>query len=389
MDSETKHLKSEQLTVEDLKDFEKHAGDWIVPRRIDMRLIYLLSIIGSWVGLILFGFDNFGSAEWQTGRIQTYFDLSFADTVWVWFIPFLVYSSVSMLLLLWHADRFSRFWFVRLGIYTSVILTLQFTVQMMFSGDLSAGLFIGAMCIVPLFMLNWFIGWLIEFVKENRTEDYFWKVIGGVSALVIFAFIGSILFGFGGGIPVVLVIGPLAAGVALAPVWACLTAYKLISQIEMYQAKHVAIKAISGAGWTAAYGASAYIAIDRVFELYTQLPTEAPQCYVATASAKGHRRFVNSSVVEMGNGELLLVTKQLQVLKAGELVLRETVPSLHRGMRRVYDSVGPNLASRIQNRWAADLGYLLFKPFEWVTLFLLKRILPNQFGKVRRFYTGR
>lgn len=379
MEQEIKLLKQDEA---------KPEIPWIVPKRIDMRLIYLLSTVAPWVGFMLFGFDRFGSAEWQTGTMQTYFELSFAETVWVWFAPFLVYSSFSMLLLLWNADRFSHFWFVRFGIYTGVVLAIQFAVQTMFAGDLGFGFVIGVICIPLLFGLNWFINWLIGLIKRKRHDENFWKVAAGILLAVVVLWLGLYFVGFGGGPIAFLVIGPLAAGVALTPIFAGLTAYKLYRHIDQGNVENLVIKATLGIGWVAAYGFAAFKAIDRIFDLYTQLPTEPPHCYIATASAKGHRPLVNSTAVTVQNGETLLVTRQLQILKAGELVLCVLMPRFHKVMRVLYDSIGPKIARRIQGPWSADVGYLFFKPFELITLFFFKLLLPNQMRKIERFYLG-
>ncbi|MEM8862452.1 MAG: DUF6688 family protein, partial [Chloroflexota bacterium] len=57
-------------------------------------------------------------------------------------------------------------------------------------------------------------------------------------------------------------------------------------------------------------------------------------------------------------------------------------------IRLVYDWIGPKLAARVNNKWSADVGYLFFKPFELITLCLIKLFLPKQLSKIKRFYTG-
>ena len=223
MDQKIKLLKQDEALPE---------TPWIVPRRIDMRLIYLLSIVAPWVGFALFGTSRFGEAEWQDGNWTTYFDLSFADTVWVWFGPFLIYSSLSMVLLLWNQGRFSRFWFVRFGIYTGAVLAIQFSIQTMLAGDLGIGFVIGVLCIMPFFGLNWFIGWLIGLIKRARHNENFWKVTAGIVSVAAFLWLGLFVVGYGGGPFALLVIGPLAAG---GCAHADLCRFNLLSVVYLYR----------------------------------------------------------------------------------------------------------------------------------------------------------
>ena len=367
----------------DIKQLKKDEFDqwseWIVPKRIDVRLGYLLSLISVWIGFAMFGFDRFGAAEWQDGRMGTYFDLSFAQSVWLFFAPFLAYSTVSMLLLLWDAARFSKFWFIRLGIYTGLILAIQYSVQVALSNELVIGFVFGGVAIIPVILGYIGIKLGVQYVWRNR-ESRNVLIIAGVIAL---AAIVGLVFGAG-----IILIGVLCAAVVACPLIAAMTSWRLWVTIDWQSYKNLTFKISSLITWGGAWGIAGYFAIDEVFDLYTQLPSNPPSCYVATASAKGHRRLVQPVTTTLENGQILLVTRQLQILKAGELVLREVAPKLHYGLRLVYDLVGPKLAGRIQTPWSADLGYLFFKPFEWLTLLLLRWLLPAQFRKVERFYLG-
>ncbi|QDU58451.1 DUF6688 family protein [Aeoliella mucimassa] len=135
--------------------------------------------------------------------------------------------------------------------------------------------------------------------------------------------------------------------------------------------------------WLSANFAAWRLAVLAAIESYNRLPTEPPSgCFIVTASAHGHRTLVGSQ--DMGHA--FPVTRQLQRLKAAEILLATTLPGTHRGLRKVYDCVGPPLARMICNRWLADLSYLMLKPLEWAMLGLLRvaRVPSNTITAVYR-----
>jgi hypothetical protein len=115
-----------------------------------------------------------------------------------------------------------------------------------------------------------------------------------------------------------------------------------------------------------------------MYELYAALPAQPPpDCYIATAAARGHPRFVHSQVVIFTEGKSMRVNRQLQILKCAELALLAVNPRLHKLLRQIYDVVGKALARKIQNPFLADMAYLLCKPWEWCAVLVLKRITPD------------
>ena len=112
---------------------------------------------------------------------------------------------------------------------------------------------------------------------------------------------------------------------------------------------------------------------------YAKLPTEPPpDCYVCTAAARGHRRWVGADARGCND--------QMRHLKAAELALMALAPRLHRRLRRVYDAWGPSLARRLRRPLVADLAYALLKPLEWACREILRLAVEGADARARRLY---
>lgn len=102
----------------------------------------------------------------------------------------------------------------------------------------------------------------------------------------------------------------------------------------------------------------------QAFGTYERLTPEPPDgdCFVVTAAAQGHPRFVGSRLAPDGRR----VNAQLETLRELEAQLRASAPRFHAGLRAVYDRLGPIAAARISSPWRADVAYLALKPLEWL-----------------------
>lgn len=99
---------------------------------------------------------------------------------------------------------------------------------------------------------------------------------------------------------------------------------------------------------------------------YGLLPDTPPEgCFIVTAAARGHRRFVGSWCGEDGDAENL----QLRRMRALEARLMQDWPRFHAGLRAVYNRVGPAVAKRIRSPYAADAMYVALKPMEMLAAF--------------------
>lgn len=111
-------------------------------------------------------------------------------------------------------------------------------------------------------------------------------------------------------------------------------------------------------GWVATFVAQ----YQKARGTYAELPAEMPGgCFVVSAAAKGHPRFVGSRPGLDGLPE----NDQLATLRGFERVLASKYPELHRPLRCLYNQVGAPIARRLDRRWKADIVYLMLKPLEW------------------------
>ncbi|HNB42111.1 MAG TPA: hypothetical protein PLG52_11470, partial [Anaerolineales bacterium] len=147
--------------------------------------------------------------------------------------------------------------------------------------------------------------------------------------------------------------------------------------LKHYETKFSFTKGLGVVAWISAYAFALRFNIIKMFELYNALPTEPPNCYIATAAAKGHPRFVGSREVTLASGKSMRVNRQLQRLKALEIVWMGVSAPSHRMMRQVYDVIGKRLAKQIQNPLLADIAYLILVPVELLSFFVLKSIVPE------------
>jgi hypothetical protein len=139
--------------------------------------------------------------------------------------------------------------------------------------------------------------------------------------------------------------------------------------------------------WFAAYFAAWRTAVVLMLQQYSELPVTPPSdCYVSTAAAKGHRRFVRGEPVSARSGEMRRVNDQMRYLKAAELLLRASSPRGHRVLRSIYDRVGPVLAATLVHPALADTAYLALKPAEWLARAVLALLVPGQGALIRSLY---
>jgi hypothetical protein len=314
--------------------------------------------------------------EWQNGELSSYLILLLFPEASLWFFPLLAYSIVCYLLLILRPARFSQSFAVRAGIYTGVLLALHYSIVVLIyslASDIYAIVLIWIFPVVFSLAYRWAISkWTA--VRVNKI-----LLILISSGLLVGAVItrGSIL---------ALV---FIAMIMAAPFWSFLLAWRAgIWLYKDYESRFTLPHGLGLGAWLATYVGAWRFDILKMYELYAALPpTPPPDCYIATAAAHGHPYFVRAWTVQRTDGKIVQVNKQLQLLKYAELALMAIHPRFHTPLRKFYDIVGKWLAPKIQNRFLADIAYLLLKPGEWLTGLLLKVIVPEIDSFVDKMYS--
>lgn len=315
--------------------------------------------------------------EWQNGEFSSYVILLLFPQASLGFILLLAYSVICYLCLMFAPERFAQRFVIRVGIYTGILLALQYSVVVLVYSFNSF-----AYIIVLIWLLPFVLPLLYRWVVSKWTADTVNR------ALLIFVVI-SLLIGLvitqGGGLLFLGVIGLAMA----APFWSFLLALRAgVWLYKNHESKLTLYRGLGLIAWLGTYAIAWRYDIMKMFELYAALPPQPPpDCYIATAAAQGHPRVVGSRLVQREDGRSMQVNGQLQVLKFAELALLAVKPRWHTALRRMYDVVGKALARRIHSPLLADIAYLLLKPFEWLARWLLEMIVPEVDALTEKIYT--
>ena len=311
--------------------------------------------------------------EWQTGEFSDYLILLLFPEASLLFFVLLVYSIACYCLLLIDLLRYSQILFIRLGIYTGVLLAVQYSILsgLFFFTDSNTPL--SGLYLILLWLLPVFVPKLYRFLLKKWGAT---AVNATLFTLVLLIFLISALLLRNPLVPFVFVLAGLTVA---APFWCFLMMLRTAIWLrKKYELKLTFPGGLGIAGWIAGYIAAWRFDILKMYELYAALPPEPPpDCYIATAAARGHPQLVGSWPVQGRNGKSMHVNKQLQILKCAELALMAVNPHLHKWLRKLYDKLGMPLAHTIRNPFSADLAYLFLMPWECMAGLLLKCIVPE------------
>ncbi|MCB8943203.1 MAG: hypothetical protein H6658_05565 [Ardenticatenaceae bacterium] len=345
----------------------------IVPEVWYGRLFYaFVTIITPVIAFAMQHGSPLGMAEWQSG-FDAYMEILLGGDINRLFYPFIVYAIISMILLLAAPQRFAPNFAIRLGIYTGTLLVVQYVVMLLAATYFLFALMMGVPATLVVYGLYRGYGWAVKRWGRRGANGRLLALLAAAS--VVLALFDRSFFSV-----------PLAVWMAgfcwILPLTA-VTSYRLWTTYEtpkLWQMPYTL-----GVGvWLGGYIFTWTHAISKMTELYATLPDSPPNCYIATAAAQGHPQFVGSQKVGC-----VLVNRQLQTLKAAEVVLLVLAPRGHRWLRRGYDVYGRLLATKLTNPYLADLAYLTLKPLEWGSWLLLSLVVPNVGGWIGRFYSQR
>ena len=348
--------------------------DTPIPLSWSGRLLYGYATILMPIVSFIIAFGDTLTPDWQSGNFDAYILIMLGGTVSRYFYPFLAYSIVCMLLLLTAPARFSKYFIVRLGIYTGTILSLQYAILLGITvAHISFYSFVAGGILLPLG-----IKWLCE---EVGTRKLIYIIVGLVSSFwLIWVFVNRDVYQ-----PLLFI---LIIMLAMAPCW-CLILSILVSVRLIKNYEFSLPRTIYGLGlfaWLLPFIGAWRIAILKTLEVYASLPTSQPDCYFATVAAKGHPQFVKSKPIVIENGSVTWINAQLRYFKCAELTLMAICPSGHKVFREIYAVFGIPLMRILDHPLLADLIYITLKPIEWGAKVLLRVLLPDVDEVAKKIY---
>ncbi len=311
--------------------------------------------------------------DWQSGRLQDYTKLLLLPEASMLFFPLLAYSIISYILILISPSRYSSIFLIRMGVYSGTILALQYSLLTLFALDFPPLLLIVGISPLILSRIPWIKDkWNLKFLGVLFGSAIgAWYLIAAVisETILLPLFFVAVLFA------------------VVSPFWFLLLSLRAaIWLFKNFEAKITVLRGFSLTAWFAIYITAWRFDILKMYELYAALPTEPPNCYIATAATHGHPYFVQSRLIILGNGKQMWINLQLQNLKVTELALQAVFPRFHKILRKVYDVLGKALARRIQHPLLADAAYLVLKPFESISMQILSWFMPEAKQMVHNLY---
>lgn len=336
-------------------------------------------------------------SPWQNGEFWVYAALLLRWPSVLAFYPLLALSIVSMALFLWDRARFTKYLVVRVGIYGGVMIAMLFSWLIYAPTDhvaeaVAKTIVVVVIIIVASLTTVGLVWALFVILGAMLLQRYGWKRIAVFAAFGI----GAVYFiaVLGGADPTVIFVPPVAifiASLAASPAWtvaayAC-ASYKVYNEHAKSRGGWSLMSLMGISTWVVGLFGSWRAAMDLAIAHYAYLPKENPNCFVCSAAARGHRRFVGAVPIRLCDADVLWVNQQLRIFKAAEIVISVKSPKVHRILRGVYNAIGPRLARQLSAPWAADAAYMILKPAEWTARVVLG-IAGVRRDSVARLYAG-
>ncbi|MEZ6134473.1 MAG: DUF6688 family protein [Pirellulaceae bacterium] len=312
---------------------------------------------------------------WQSGRAVDHVAMLLQWPGFAPFLPFVVFSAVSLVTWCLRQDTATSK-VVRLGIYTGILVSIQFMIFVLMTSFVLTWIFgavMGSILAVVVYVC---------FPAVERAKRFAISHLLGLTALVAvlvpmikvaeldvvqWLSVGSFLF--------------LVAAPSLAPVTYIRASWYVYKQSSGQPMRTAGIWAFGG--WLAAWLLSWRLAVALMLDEYSKLPTTNPNCYVCSAAAGGHSWLVGSKRDPVSGG---IVSSQMQRLKFLELALNAGFPISHAALRAYYDRHGPRFGNYCRRSvWLADLSYLILKPIEWIAI-VVRLIAKIDVKRVQAIY---
>lgn len=289
-------------------------------------------------GMSLAGFNPQVDQPWQSGELVDYICMLLHPASWFPFAPAVLLAMVS--LGTWTiAPATGRHWLVRLGMYTGVILTVQYCALLLVPLNFP-------MLIALTIVWGCWHGLLWSIL-------YFWpKSIGIRHIMILTMMVAVIVFAFTQIEFRNLMMPPMFVYLAVTlaspglSVVAYVTAVQTIRRQSIQKTRSRSVQiGIAWLTWSLAWLVSWRLAIITMLDEYSKLSTTNPNCYLSSAAAYGHPWLTRAKQ----RGDITACMRRLKFL---EIVFKLTLPNVHQACRSWYDAYCPPLARHCQSRWA-------------------------------------
>ena len=341
-------------------------------------------------------FDDPNTPAWQSGNLDDQVGFVLNASAGFVLYPLMLYPLISLSLLLFREERFASNYLVRFGIFSGLPVAawyciiqaiIMFEIASLLSPQLMGVLVAWGFGIVTPFAL-WAVVRVLLWTRRKLHIP--WKVVVVLAILIAGGIACAISLSEGADTLLELPLVVLAVSMIFGAYW-CFDAYLAMTLRLQWRypqpVRFTILQLMAAMSWLAAFLAACRWAVILSLEQYSKLPLDPPNnCYIATAAARGHTRFVRAREIRSQRGVRWRINRQLTVLKAAELALRTLAPRLHAQIRASYDRLGPIIARRIGHPLLADLAYLALKPFEWSSHLLLTCLLGPERHRIERLY---
>jgi len=373
----------------------------------EKKLSWPLRTVAIFTGIVLpivcFSLSFVLMPWWQSGDLSAYVGILMSPWAAWPFYPLLLYSMVCMLLTILAFQRAAQQFVIKLGLYTGIALSLQYMVMSAVVGsglhDASQILNEQLLMVVTFWLLATIIPlgiwWILKKSIRRWGKPRTWSVFSVVTiclyvlAIIVFSKVDKDIAEL---LSAPYILFPVMFLLA-TPFWAFMVYFYMSVRVFRDRPKETGhlwsslwVRIGSVAAYLVALRIAWHISVAEMMAKYSTLPKENPDCYIATAAAKGHEHVVKSQEILPANGDSFRVNAQLRYLKLAELLLKTAAPRWHRVCRKVYNAIGPLLAKALVCPLLADAAYLSLKPAEWLSRWLLKLLVKDPAALAERIY---
>ena len=362
-----------------LTNLNEIAQSWRIPS-IELRIKFFVTGVLFPASSIIFVSIGFGVADspWQSGNIPDYVAMLLTWPALLPFVPLICFSAMCLTAYCIR-PTLARTPVVMIGIAGGAVLALQYFAFVCLVTpfiSVAVALVIGPLVAGGAYCLCHFAPLIKRFTIRHVL--ILTTVAAVLSAMLLTTNaqreVSSVFYAFAVALFWCAVAAPTLNAITYVRV--CIYALKDRGKIGL------GIPLIGGiVGWIVSWAVSWKFGVDAMITEYSKLPVTDPSCYVSSAAAHGHRKFVRSQWHPMG-----CVNLQMQRLKFLEFALAVAAPKLHQRIRQIYNERGPTLARVCKsNVWFADATYITLKPLELCAV-TLRKVLRTSKEAIRQIY---